>query len=78
MISSILTIIASVAGLVASWALWKFILRPLVQQYINWKTTQDNKKALEDASNENQKQNEQDQKDQQHRGDIWHRIDPKP
>lgn len=74
MISSILTIVASIAGVIGSWAIFKFWLRPLLQRYQNWKDAHADQSAKEAANQENQRNNDQAQKDREARERIWDEL----
>ncbi len=77
MITSILQILAGLAGVVATWAIMKFFLVPLFQKYQTWKDSIENNSASSGASSENQLNNNQDAKDAKTRDGVWDSLGPK-
>jgi hypothetical protein len=74
MISSILTIFASIAGLIGAWALWKFILRPHFQAWQNKTDTAQKEKENAEQVERNTAGNADDKKRQASRDDDWDEL----
>lgn len=74
MTSAILAIVGSILGGLVSWAVWKFLLAPIVQAWQNKQDAAADEEAKKQAAERNQTGNNQDQDDAKRREDIWDGI----